>query len=49
MKAAHQLEIFDKLYQEQPLLATGELVVGVPALSAVKASLPCATSPGSAR
>lgn len=37
MKAAHQLEIFDKLYQEQPLLATGDLE-GVPAVSAVKAT-----------
>lgn len=45
MKAAHQLEIFEKLYQE--LLATGELV-GAPAVSAVKANLPCATSPASA-
>lgn len=42
VKAAHQLEIFDQLYQEQPLLATGELV-GVPAVSAVRANLPCAT------
>lgn len=37
MKAAHQLEIFDKIYQEQPLLATGDLM-GVPAVSAVKAT-----------